>query len=53
MPSTSRKARSQRTMSATVITGKSAPYGRPVSGFVDEGPVVPRHPPSRLVDTTK
>jgi hypothetical protein len=25
-------------MSATVITGKSEPYGRPVAGFVDEGP---------------
>ena len=42
-----------RTMSATVITGKSDPYGRPVAGLVDDGPVVPRQPPSRFVLTTK
>ncbi len=53
MPSTSRNARSVRTMSATVITGKSEPYGRPVAGSIDDGPVVPRQPPSRLVETTK
>ena len=53
MPSTSRNARSVRTMSATVITGKSDPYGRPVAGSIDDGPVVPRQPPSRLVETTK
>ena len=41
MPSSSRKARSVRTMSATVITGKSDPYGRPVAGSIDDGPVVP------------
>src|SRR5687768_2382170 len=40
-------------MSATVMTGKSDPYGRPVAGFVDDGPVVPLHPPSRFVLTTK
>ena len=40
-------------MSATVITGKSDPYGRPVAGSIDDGPVVPRQPPSRLVETTK
>src|SRR5690242_10631031 len=40
-------------MSATVITGKSGPYGLPVAGSVDHGPVVPRQPPSRFVDTTK
>ena len=40
-------------MSATVMTGKSDPYGAPVAGLTDDGPVVPRHPPSRLVDTTK
>src|SRR5687768_18583970 len=40
-------------MSATVMTGKSDPYGRPVAGFVDDGPVVPAQPPSRLVLTTK
>ena len=40
-------------MSATVITGKSEPYGRPLAGSIDDGPVVPRQPPSRLVETTK
>ena len=53
MPNSSRKARSVRTMSATVITGKLAPYGWPVAGSSDDGPVVPRHPPRRLVETTK
>ena len=41
MPRTSRNARSVRTMSATVITGKSEPYGRPLAGSIDDGPVVP------------
>ena len=40
-------------MSATVITGKSEPYGRPVAGSGDDGPVVPRQPPSRFVEITK
>ena len=40
-------------MSATVITGKSDPYGRPVAGSAEDGPVVPRQPPSRFVETTK
>src|SRR5687768_8727812 len=53
IPIASRNARSARTMSATVIVGKLDPYGLPVAGFVDEGPVVPRQPPSRLVLTTK
>ena len=53
IPSTSRNARSVRTMSATVITGKSLPYGRPVAGSGEDGPVVPRQPPSRLVAITK
>ena len=34
IPSSSSSARSARTMSATVMTGKSEPYGRPVAGFV-------------------
>ena len=38
MPSSSRTARSVRTMSATVITGKSEPYGCPVAGLIDDGP---------------
>ncbi len=40
-------------MSATVITGKSEPYGLPVAGLGDAGPVVPRQPPSRFVEMTK
>src|SRR5499426_3714908 len=40
-------------MSATVITGKSDPYGLPVLESTDDGPVVPRQPPSRFVETTK
>ena len=53
IPSTSRNARWVRTMSPTVMTGKSAPKGSPVAGSMDDGPVVPRQPPSRFVDTTK
>ena len=30
-----------------------AAIGLPVAGSTDEGPVVPPHPPSRLVETTK
>src|ERR1019366_5201945 len=40
IPSAFRKARSVRTMSATVITGKSGPYGLPVAGSIDDGPAV-------------
>ncbi len=29
------------------------PYGSPVLGLTDDGPVVPWHPPSRLAQTTK
>ena len=29
------------------------PYGRPVAGSGDDGPVVPRQPPSRFVEMTK
>ncbi len=53
IPSSSRNARSVLTMSATVITGKSEPYGLPVAGSSDDGPVVPRQPPSKFVETTK
>ena len=53
IPSSVKNARCARTMSATVITGKSEPYGRPVAGFGDDGPVVPRQPPRRFVLTTK
>jgi hypothetical protein len=40
-------------MSATVTTGNVAPYGSPVAGSVDPGPVEPRHDPMRLEQTTK
>ena len=32
--------------------GKLLPYGRPVSGSIELGPVEPRQPPSRFVQTT-
>ena len=35
-------------MSFIVITGKSIPYSLPVFGLIDEGPVVPLHPPNTL-----
>ena len=35
------------------ITGKVMAYGQPVAGLIAEGPVVPRHPPSTLVQMTK
>ena len=53
MPSSRRNARCARTMSPTVTTGKSPPYGRPVRGFVEFGPVEPRQLPMRLLQTTK
>ena len=34
-----------RTISAMVMMGKLSPYGFPVFGFFDMGPVVPLHPP--------
>ena len=42
-----------RTMSPMVITGNDIPYGHPVAGLIDEGPVVPRQPPSTLEQITK
>ena len=33
-------------------SGKSRPYGSPVAGLVDDGPVVPWQPPSRFAQTT-
>ncbi len=46
-------ARCTRTRSDTVNSGKRRPYGRPVAGSVDDGPVVPWQPPSRLAQITK
>src|ERR1035441_9962523 len=43
----------KRTMSPMVITGNDMAYGQPVAGLSDEGPVVPRHPPSTLEQITK
>ncbi len=40
-------------MSPIVITGNDIAYGQPVSGLIDAGPVVPRHPPSTLEQMTK
>ena len=41
------------TRSETVKCGNRSPYGRPVDGSIDDGPVVPLHPPSRFGLTTK
>ncbi len=40
-------------MSRIVTNGNRMPYGRPVSGFVDDGPVEPWQPPRTLAQTTK
>jgi hypothetical protein len=40
-------------MSGTVITGKLRPNRFPVTGFSDDGPVVPAHPPTMLELITK
>jgi hypothetical protein len=53
IPSARRNARCARTMSPTVTTGKVAPYGLPLAGSMDVGPVEPRHEPMRFVHTTK
>ena len=33
-------------------SGKSSPYGAPVSGLIELGPVVPLQPPSRFAQMT-
>ena len=53
MPSASASRACARTQSSTVTTGKSGPYGRPVAGFVDIGPVEPKHEPRLLTPITK
>ena len=40
-------------MSPMVITGNDMAYGQPVAGLIEDGPVVPRHPPSTLEQITK
>ena len=52
MPSWSARAASTETWSRMVTSGKRDPYGAP-SGATDAGPVVPRHPPRTLGQTTK
>jgi hypothetical protein len=42
-----------RTMSRTVITGKSNPHGMPVAGLVEAGPDEPMQPPTTLGQMTK
>ncbi len=53
MPSVSASAASTTTWSRIVMAGKREPYGTPVTGSIDAGPVVPWQPPSTLGQTTK
>src|ERR1044071_7062674 len=53
MPNQSMSIFCSRTISPTVITGNDMPYGHPVSGLIDAGPVVPRQPPSTFEQITK
>ena len=48
MPSARSSARCTSARSRTVNSGKSSPYGSPVAGLIDDGPVVPLQPPSRF-----
>ena len=52
-PSVRSSARCTVLRSRTVIRGKSRPYGSPVAGSIDDGPVVPWQPPRRFAHTTK
>ncbi len=42
-----------RTMSWTVIIGKERPYSFPVAGLIEDGPVLPWHPPTTFEQMTK
>src|ERR1017187_5310766 len=53
MPNQSISSFCSRTISPIVITGNAIAYGQPVDGLIDEGPVVPLHPPNTFVQTTK
>src|ERR1035437_2404155 len=53
MPKESISIFCKRTMSPMVITGNDMANGQPVAGLREEGPVVPRHPPSTLEQITK
>ena len=53
MPRPSASADSITAWSRTVTIGKFAPKGLPVTGSIEEGPVVPWHPPKTFGQTTK
>jgi hypothetical protein len=53
MPRRSASRACALTQSSTVTTGKAAPYGRPVAGSIDIGPVDPKHEPRLLTPITK
>jgi len=53
MPSASARAASTAIWSRIVIVGNCEPYGAPVSGLVDDGPVDPWQPPKTFGATTK
>ena len=53
IPSASISMAWARTMSAMVITGNFRPYGWPVAGSMDAGPVVPMHPPTTFEQMMK
>src|SRR5487761_2601768 len=53
MPRESMSIFCNRTMSARVTTGNDIAHGSPVSGLMEEGPVVPRHPLNTLEQITK
>ncbi len=42
-----------RTMSRTVMTGKSSPHGIPVAALVEAGPELPMQPPTTFGQITK
>ena len=53
MPRWSSSIACARTMSRTVMTGKSRPQGMPVCGLVEAGPVVPMQAPTTFGQITK
>ena len=53
MPRWSSSIACARTMSRTVMTGKSRPNTSPVTGLSEAGPVVPRQPPTTFGQITK
>ncbi len=53
MPRASASRACASTQSSTVTTGKLAPYGLPVAGLIDIGPVEPKQEPRLLTPTTK